>query len=635
MPHRRRALAGAIVASGLLIAAGVFAFPNQRGTATSPQWTQTVGSGILAPACGSASNQAPTCSGSAPSITFDWVQTDIHADNIRLTIVRRSDGVTVFDQLICAGCSGSGSYTWDVGTSNTIHDWTINGGTAVADIYATGSFTTLECRPNLTVQSPTFTPVNPVAGNPMSFSGTVKNVAASGTAGPSQTRFQLDRGNNGSWDVTPANNATGALGPNANEVETWSNVWNALVGQHRYEICADVTNTVAESDENDNCVSPTFSVATSGNQAPVAVATISGDGTNFADSITVSQGQPVSVWLSAAGSSDPDGWTHPTNGVSSGGRCEWNGDLAQGSFTAQPNFTVTNPASPTSCDATTQAMSKTFNDPPGTYTYQVLRITDAAGAASTPDTVSVTVQAPVTPGPGSPSPTPPVTPGPGGGNAPGVTPQTPSGGGVIPNAGTPAFGENPAGACNAPLQPTLSWVYSDPDGDPQAAYQIQIDDDASFSSPVLDTGKTPSATNSYTVAPGILAYATLYHWRVEVWDSTDLASGWTNGPSFTTQSVPPPNPDYGWTPINPNPNQNTFFSPVSQGLTYSYDWAFQDGVPATATIQSPQVRFQPPPGSKTSSLIITQSSVSCGVQKLVPVGGSPAPPPLWQEIKPQ
>jgi len=144
--------------------------------------------------------------------------------------------------------------------------------------------------------------------------------------------------------------------------------------------------------------------AGTGNSAPIAEASISLDGTTFSQNITVLRGVPVTIWLAANRdvtgdglfSRDPDGWTTPLVGVSAGGVCRWNGDLVQGSFVAQAGFTVTNPSSAGSgvgkCAEKVNALAKTFNDAPGNYSYEVLRITDATGAQSPASSVSVTVQ---------------------------------------------------------------------------------------------------------------------------------------------------------------------------------------------------------------------------------------------------
>ncbi|MDP3947378.1 MAG: kelch repeat-containing protein [bacterium] len=129
---------------------------------------------------------------------------------------------------------------------------------------------------------------------------------------------------------------------------------------------------------------------TGANQTPVAAATISKDGITYADSITVTRGVSTPVYLSASGSTDPDGWTHPTQGVASGGKCDWNSDLNQGAPTFET--ALVDPASPSACNI--PLGTRTFNDLPGVYTYSVLRITDRPGAVSGVDTVSVKVEAP-------------------------------------------------------------------------------------------------------------------------------------------------------------------------------------------------------------------------------------------------
>jgi hypothetical protein len=146
------------------------------------------------------------------------------------------------------------------------------------------------------------------------------------------------------------------------------------------------------------------------NTPPVAVAKFRVlDATNApaSSSITVTRGVPVNLELNAEGSSDPDGWTTPNRGVSSNGFCEWNSDLNQGTATFETNRP--NPSSPSTCNASIGP--RTFNDAPGTYTYNLLRITDASGAVSNIGNASVTVVAPsttvVTP---TPTPTVTVTP---------------------------------------------------------------------------------------------------------------------------------------------------------------------------------------------------------------------------------
>ncbi|MEK7618295.1 MAG: LamG domain-containing protein, partial [Patescibacteria group bacterium] len=112
---------------------------------------------------------------------------------------------------------------------------------------------------------------------------------------------------------------------------------SAFNGAHTLN--ARVTDTSAQ-------LSPTASVNFSinlPNQPPVSIATISTNGSTYSNSITVTQGVPVNVYLGAnysnagvinTGSSDPDGWTHATLGMSGGtAKCDWNSDLNQGAAT--------------------------------------------------------------------------------------------------------------------------------------------------------------------------------------------------------------------------------------------------------------------------------------------------------------
>ena len=146
----------------------------------------------------------------------------------------------------------------------------------------------------------------------------------------------------------------------------------------------DINGTYTDSSCNNSCASA--------NQAPVAATSISKDGVAYANSVTVTKGVPVAIYLNANDSSDANGWTDAVNGVSTDpGKCEWNSDLNQGNPTFESASTVNHPISPSACNASLGTM--TFNDAPGTYIYQVLRITDKPGSQSNIGSVSVTVQA--------------------------------------------------------------------------------------------------------------------------------------------------------------------------------------------------------------------------------------------------
>ena len=186
--------------------------------------------------------------------------------------------------------------------------------------------------------------------------GTVSWVYVSGNPLTSYTWGQTPSGGESSWEGPPQTN---------------TEYWYQLFDSNGHEIVQQTFTTP-------NCAS---------DQSPVADAKISKDGTTYTDSIIVTQGVPTAIFLGANDSSDPDGWTHPTQGVSNGGKCEWNSDLNQGSPTFEQ--TINNPAAPSACNISLGTL--TFNDAPGTYTYQVLKITDNQSAVSNIDAVQVTV----------------------------------------------------------------------------------------------------------------------------------------------------------------------------------------------------------------------------------------------------
>ena len=154
-----------------------------------------------------------------------------------------------------------------------------------------------------------------------------------------------------------------------------------------------------ESGQSKQACAVTDTVVAPPNQTPVAEAAVAtnsgGPYYGYNTPLTVTKGQAVNLYFFAdkdvngdsLASLDPDGWTDADNGVSSGGKCEWNTDLNQGTPTFEQ--TISNPASASACNIGPR--SYTFNDPAGTYEYQVLRITDRKGAQSVVSKIKVTV----------------------------------------------------------------------------------------------------------------------------------------------------------------------------------------------------------------------------------------------------
>jgi hypothetical protein len=95
-----------------------------------------------------------------------------------------------------------------------------------------------------------------------------------------------------------------------------------------------------------------------------------------------------------------------------------------------------------------------------------------------------------------------------------------------------------AGHIVAVTKPVLAWDYADQDGaGTQTSSQIQIaTSPTGFGSPEYDSGKVANSQSQWdlsaTAYAGVPAGATRY-WRVQVWDDTNLASGWSDVVSFT------------------------------------------------------------------------------------------------------
>jgi hypothetical protein len=93
--------------------------------------------------------------------------------------------------------------------------------------------------------------------------------------------------------------------------------------------------------------------------------------------------------------------------------------------------------------------------------------------------------------------------------------------------------------------PSFSALFYDPDGvgDYAYYYQIQVDDDPAFLSPIWDSGKTsmPAVPAGYSVgtrcenivyAGGTLVAGTYYYWRIKFWDDKDNEGAWSTENAF-------------------------------------------------------------------------------------------------------
>jgi len=132
--------------------------------------------------------------------------------------------------------------------------------------------------------------------------------------------------------------------------------------------------------------------------------------------------------------------------------------------------------------------------------------------------------------------------------------------------------------CETPVQQKFSWKFSDPDGDNQKYYWLQVDKQGDFLS--FGEGEYDLKVGSYaannTVTQGFtslvktpgnnqLGYNINYYWRLKVIDSREATSTWISGPSFTTPTHIFPSPNFSWKPENPSKDEVVQLCAVKEG----------------------------------------------------------------------
>ena len=112
--------------------------------------------------------------------------------------------------------------------------------------------------------------------------------------------------------------------------------------------------------------------------------------------------------------------------------------------------------------------------------------------------------------------------------------------------------------------PHFSAIYNDPEtADIADEYQIQVDNNSDFSSPIWDSGTGVTITNitegnrstDITYSGATLAHSTTYHYRIKFWDDAGAEGDWsTEEASFLTDlNNAPSAPDTLKTESNTNP----------------------------------------------------------------------------------
>ena len=189
---------------------------------------------------------------------------------------------------------------------------------------------------------------------------------------------------------------------------------------------------------------------------------------------------------------------------------------------------------------------------------------------------------------------------------------------------------------------TIGWTYSDPAGSPQTAYEVQMDEQGSFSDPEYQTGKVMSNSNSNFTGQGILLFGKTYKTRVRVWNSYDKVSGWTVASgNFNTPAYAYPQVDFSWTANgvlnNPSP-------PVNKPVTFTdltvfygnpngrqWNWSFGDS--GSSTTQNPSHTY-----STEGTYYVTLTATDNANQFCSKTKGPliiQKPIPKWREIAPR
>ncbi|MBI2041830.1 MAG: hypothetical protein HYT20_02325 [Candidatus Nealsonbacteria bacterium] len=158
--------------------------------------------------------------------------------------------------------------------------------------------------------------------------------------------------------------------------------------------------------------------------------------------------------------------------------------------------------------------------------------------------------------------------------------------------------------------PTFYWTYSDPDGDPQAAYEIEVDDNSSFNGAKFNRLVNLAAI-SYTldlsqddpVADWIstLDWNTTYFWHVRVKDNQGNWSEWLTPNQFKTPKHAYGYPDFSWLPASPTQGEVVVFDPDASSVyggteISSYLWTITQGTGAFTdstnnASQYPHIKF--------------------------------------------
>lgn len=192
------------------------------------------------------------------------------------------------------GGTGTFTYTWsgDDGLTSTTSNTTsrsnsvnktytdIGTGTKKASVtISSGTSTPISKSCSITITAPdlqveTLSSVTAEVNNAVGISATVKNYGDGTTGVSSTTRLQIDTNKDNNYTDTTdisSDKTTGILSAGGSATHTWSAVWTpTAAGTYNYQVCADATKAVTESDENNNCQASTIIVTAAATTLPGA-----------------------------------------------------------------------------------------------------------------------------------------------------------------------------------------------------------------------------------------------------------------------------------------------------------------------------------------------------------------------------
>lgn len=193
--------------------------------------------------------------------------------------------------------------------------------------------------------------------------------------------------------------------------------------------------------------------------------------------------------------------------------------------------------------------------------------------------------------------------------------------------------------------PTFEWTYSDPENDPQAGYEIRIDNDSDFlvvdPEEFMDSG---GGSTSYTPVPADWAnymdWDTDYWWIVRVQDDYENWSEWSDPDYFKTPESAYPWPDFSWLPARPALGESVNFTDESESYggasIVSREWIFENGDPTYSFDNElfPITTFidiGDENQNQVSLSVVDSNNNSCSLAKSVRIM---LPLPEWKEISP-